>query len=182
MTAIPPAMRPWEAEHVEVHASQSEPRLCGFHVLSRHRKTFCRDISCRVKFRRLDGEPHSSMTDAASKVPARHLTRPAVAFVVAGGCSIAALNWLSVTRSYLDTVEGSVLNDQPAALMWQMWAVLALCPLGSESSRISLATRGFVLTMISGEAASDGSRRVGPTRRSEKSSYARTLAGGQKTA
>jgi hypothetical protein len=99
-----------------------------------------------------------------------------------GGCSIAALNWLSVTRSYLDTVEGSVLNDQPAALMWQMWAVLALCPLGSESSRISLATRGVVLTMISGEAASDGSRRVGPTRRSEKSSYARTLAGGQKTA
>src|ERR1035437_7529014 len=85
MTATPPAMRPWEAEHVEVHASQSEPRLCGFHVLSRHRKTFCRDISCRVKFRRLDGEPHSSMTDAASKVPARHLTRPALAFVVAGG-------------------------------------------------------------------------------------------------
>ena len=33
-------------------------------------------------------ERHCSMTNAASKVPARHLTRPAFAFVVAG---VAAL-------------------------------------------------------------------------------------------
>src|SRR5450631_4346523 len=36
MARIPTAMRPWEAVHVEVHASQTEPELCGLHVLSRH--------------------------------------------------------------------------------------------------------------------------------------------------
>src|ERR1035437_8471933 len=36
MARIPTAMRPWEAVHVEVHASQTEPKLCGLHVLSRH--------------------------------------------------------------------------------------------------------------------------------------------------
>src|ERR1035437_2214825 len=29
-------MRPGDAVHVEVHASQTEPKLCGLHVLSRH--------------------------------------------------------------------------------------------------------------------------------------------------
>src|SRR5665647_2447593 len=29
-------MRPWGAAHVEVHASQTEPKLSGLHVLSRH--------------------------------------------------------------------------------------------------------------------------------------------------
>jgi len=29
-------MRPWEAVHGEVHASQTEPKLCGLHAPSRH--------------------------------------------------------------------------------------------------------------------------------------------------
>jgi hypothetical protein len=29
-------MRPWEVVLVEVHASRTEPELCGLHVLSRH--------------------------------------------------------------------------------------------------------------------------------------------------
>src|SRR5664280_1915718 len=33
-------MRPWEAVHVEVHASVAEPKLCGLHVLSRHAAMF----------------------------------------------------------------------------------------------------------------------------------------------
>src|SRR5665811_1096918 len=41
MARIPTAMRPWEAVHVEVHASRTEPKLCGLHVLSRHALPRC---------------------------------------------------------------------------------------------------------------------------------------------
>src|ERR1039458_3446662 len=41
MARIPTAMRPWEAVHVEVHASQTEPKLCGLHVLSRQALPRC---------------------------------------------------------------------------------------------------------------------------------------------
>jgi len=36
MARIPAAVRLWEAAVVEVHASQTELRLSGLHVLSRH--------------------------------------------------------------------------------------------------------------------------------------------------
>jgi TRAP-type mannitol/chloroaromatic compound transport system permease small subunit len=63
------------------------------------------------------------MTGVTSKRLAGRVTWPALALVIAAGCGIAATNWLSITNSY---IKGEGWSSQRAALMWQMWAVLAL--------------------------------------------------------
>ena len=81
-----------------------------------------------------------------SKVSTERPTWPVLVLLVAGGCAVAAVNWLTVARNFAAAAVVSSGDVFRAELFWQMWTALALALLiiglfGILRQRIASLTR-----------------------------------------